>query len=317
MDRAILIVDGNNLFIGSYLSNFKINIDGYHIDSILSFFRILNHVCDIIRPNHVIFVFDSSSSVQRKRMIYPEYKKNRTASSIIPYKLKELMGMSDEEALNHFHVQKKSILMYLQSCPVNVITIDPYESDEVISLLCKYNDRYEYVYILSNDSDFYQLLKEKIYLYIPFGKRKGFFINSENLKDVISVKPYNYALYKSIIGDHSDNIPGVNGIGKRNIFKYFPFFKEDKKIELDYLFSYCEENKNKSKILYSITNDKKKIKNFYDLISLDNIYHNEEVREQVIKSMNEKNEMNVRTIKEMSSIDKIDDIVLKFCLNIF
>ncbi len=111
----------------------------------------------------------------------------------------------------------KKALDYLEIPNIEVINN---EADDYIASLTN-NDLYEYI-IVSTDTDFIQLINNNISLYIPRGK-KSIILNKEKVYEKYNIYPNQYILYKSLIGDKSDNIKGIKGIGKItaiNILKY-------------------------------------------------------------------------------------------------
>ena len=71
--------------------------------------------------------------------------------------------------------------------------------------------------------------------------------NSRTVLNEFKIHPHNFALAKAMIGDKSDNLPGISGVGEGRIKKDFPQFNSDQQITIDELLDYCRENQQTSK----------------------------------------------------------------------
>ena len=134
------------------------------------------------------------------------------------------------------------LIQYLQSLPVNLISIDSIEADDVIGYLAQ---RYEgveetkKVTIMSADQDFLQLVSEKVNVYSPTKKK---IYNVENFQEEYGIHPKNYLLYKTFLGDKGDNVPKVKGLGEDKLLKIIPQLKESKPLELETLLESLDPN---------------------------------------------------------------------------
>ena len=101
---------------------------------------------------------------------------------------------------------------------VTTLSIDKAEADDIIAyysdlLPKKYGSK---VYIVSSDKDFLQLINENVIVYRPTEKE---FYNREMIKNKFGVLAENFILYKTLLGDNSDKIPGVKGLDEKGILK--------------------------------------------------------------------------------------------------
>jgi DNA polymerase-1 len=152
---------------------------------------------------------------------------------------------------------------YLQNLPLTTIVVDHIEADDVIAYLASYFK--EKVYILSNDRDFLQLVSEKVNVYVPTQKKM---FNQENLLEQYSVWSENFTIFKALLGDNSDSIPGIKGMGEKTILKHFPELGERKKIGLDEFIQICESYDGKAKAMLELKQSIPQLKRNYELMQL-------------------------------------------------
>jgi DNA polymerase-1 len=99
--------------------------------------------------------------------------------------------------------------------------------------------------IVSADKDFLQLVDENITVYSPIAKE---YYTPKLVKEKFGLPAKNFILYKTLMGDNSDKVPGLKGLGPKKLFKFFPELQEE--ISLDDLYNICE-NKYKDNVIYS------------------------------------------------------------------
>jgi DNA polymerase-1 len=184
MKDVILLIDGLNAVWRASISFKKFSSEDQRFVLIYNFFRNLRPIVEMFAPNKIFFVLDGHP--QFRHDLYAGYKANRivkTAST----KSKEVFKDLD------------LIVELLQLLPISIVKADNYEADDVISTLCN-NMKSESLVILSNDSDYIQLLQnnyEDIKIYNPIKK------------ELMSAPTYPYIVWKALRGDSSDNIQGL------------------------------------------------------------------------------------------------------------
>lgn len=183
MDK-ILIIDGNN-FIWRANIGFKPK-DGSNSDFtiIYNFFRNLKALIANFNPDLVFFVLEGHPKFRYD--ILSTYKANR-----------KIIKTGSEEKRKDFNDQSKTIVELLQYLPIHIAKAKDYECDDVIATLSE-NLKEEQVTVVSNDSDFIQLL-QKDYKY--------FRLYNPMKKEYAQAPEYPYTIWKSLNGDKSDNIP--------------------------------------------------------------------------------------------------------------
>ena len=116
------------------------------------------------------------------------------------------------------------------------LSIDGYEADDIIatiSLIAKKEDIE--VTIVSSDKDLYQLIDKSVKLFDPV---KKIYIDGDKCLDKFGVEPENFIDYQSIVGDSSDNVPGVRGIGAKGAQRLISEYRD-----LDSVFANIEKLK--------------------------------------------------------------------------
>lgn len=209
MKEKILIIDGHNLLFKMFYgipASIK-NSEGKEIKGLVGFLGSIKKFIKEFNPRTVIVVFDSESSASSNKLLDSEYKSNRLDYS----------NISEDE--NPFLILPaiKKALNYLE---IPNIEVTNSEADDYIASLTN-NNLYEYI-IVSTDTDFIQLINDNTYLYIPRGK-KSILYNKDKVYKKYNIYPNQYILYKSLIGDKSDNIKGIKGIGRVTAVKILKY----------------------------------------------------------------------------------------------
>ncbi len=201
----ILLVDGhsiaNRAFYGVPLLT---NSKGIYTNAVFGFFNILWKVLDIEKPEYLGIAFDLKAPTFRHKL-YQDYKGTRSAMP--------------EELLQQIPILKE----VLEKAGVSLLYQEGYEADDVLGTMGKwYGEQGHAVTILSGDRDLLQLVDAHIKLLIPKTKKGGTEMESYHEADVLEkygVSPAGYLQMKALMGDPSDNIPGVPAIGEKTASK--------------------------------------------------------------------------------------------------
>ena len=248
INSKVMLVDAMNIFISSFAMVQHVNYYGNHIGGLAGFLRSLGSYITTIRPTRVILVFDGKGSSTNKKYIYPEYKANRGLTRITNWDIFEDQKQESEALTN----QIVRLIDYLKCLPVDMVSVDKVEADDVIGYLT--NKFEKEVVIVSTDRDYMQLVSDTVMVYSP--RKKTFYDKTVILKEY-GVHPQNFLNQKVIIGDAGDNVPGVKGISYKTFVKLFPEMVNDQRYTISDMMSKCEQGKgNKYK---DILNFKKQI----------------------------------------------------------
>lgn len=209
MDK-ILVVDGHSILNRAFyglpdLSNSK----GQHTNGVLGFINILLKVIDEEQPSHLAVAFDVHEKTFRHKM-FEEYKGTRK-------------GMPDE-----LREQVPVIKELLIRMGVTVIEAPGYEADDILGTMSRLGEEQGYqVVLLSGDRDLLQLATKKTMIKIPKTKAGKTTVENYYDEDVVrlyGVTPVEFIDMKGLMGDASDNIPGVPGIGEKTAAKIISNF---------------------------------------------------------------------------------------------
>lgn len=194
MDK-IHIIDGNNFFSRVFFAGGR---DMSSVLRMLMSFRQKN-------KGKYIFTFDTTKS-ERRLEIYPEYKAGRKSSLT-------------EEEYEHFKRILNCFVQVVKNMKMIVLEGHGYEADDYIAIAARMLKRYK-VFIHSTDQDFLQLINERINVVRPMGSGEYLVIDKDNFQEIVGVDQRFFLDFKAMIGDKSDNIPGIDGIGDKTAAKY-------------------------------------------------------------------------------------------------
>ena len=154
---------------------------------------------------------------------------------------------------------------YLDCLPISTMAIDHIEADDTIAYVAQQYYKDSNVSIMSADKDFLQLASDKIKVWSPTKKK---LYGCAEILNEYGVSCQNFIWYRVLEGDVSDNIDGVNGAGLKTIIKCFPFFAENRHVELNEIYNYCENNSSKYKLYRTILENKDIVERNYTLMQL-------------------------------------------------
>jgi len=276
LNDHILIVDAMNTLIRSFSLLKAMNPSGAHIGGLVGFLRSLGYVTRIFDPTRVIIVWDGKGGSANRKNIDPNYKAQRATSRITHWGLYDNKEEETEALIGQlFRTQD-----YLECLPLQQIVIEKLEADDIIAYLAKRaSNAGKKVTIVSSDKDFYQLIDKNIEVYAPV-KKKTFTLN--NIKEEIGVLPQNYNIVKALLGDNSDNIPGVKGLGIKTILSEWKSFTYDKNASLQDIYDHCEtqlDQEKPKKIFAKILHNWNRVMTNFELMNL----HNSTLDEKEVK----------------------------------
>ena len=151
--------------------------------------------------------------------------------------------------------------------PVIQFIFPEVEADDVISAVAQapIYQGWQKV-IISSDKDFFQLLgPDNVVLYRPIQKQ---FLNRMRILEEYGIHPTNFAMARAMVGDPSDNLAGIRGIGLPTVSKRLTFMKEEKSFTFSDIYDHCENVEKKLKIHTNILENKAVIEDNYRLMQL-------------------------------------------------
>ena len=270
--EKIILVDGNNLLFRSYYAtayngNFMKNSKGFPTNALFGFANMMNKIIEEEKPTYIMVAFDKGKTFRHDK--YDFYKQGRI------------------ETPNELKLQFPKAKELLNAMGIKYYEIDNYEADDIIGTFAEYcNKDPNFIgTIISSDKDLLQLISNDID--IKLLKQKDYIrYNEETFTKEYGIKPVNIIDLKALMGDASDNIPGVKGIGEKTALKLLQEYKT-----LDGIYEHIDEIKGKTKEKLEIDKD-----NAYMSYEIATIYKEVSI------------DINVDELKYLGSTDKLNSI---------
>ena len=226
--KKIVLIDGNNLIFRSYYATaysgvIMRNSKGFPTNALYGFINMMNKIIREDKPEYILVAFDKGKTFRHSE--YDEYKAGRNDT---PDELKQ-----------QFPVAKD----VLNAMGIKYFEIDNYEADDIIGTLSSmaHIDPDFDCEIVSSDKDLLQLIEDDVVVRSP--KNNDYIIYDRNtFKDTYEVEPIRMIDLKALMGDTSDNIPGVAGIGEKTAIKLIKEYDN-----IDNLYEHVDEIKGKVK----------------------------------------------------------------------
>lgn len=209
--EKLILVDGNNLLFRSYYAtaysgNFMKNSKGFPTNALFGFTGMINKIVYEEKPTYMIVAFDKGKTFRHH--LYEGYKGGRIET---PDELKLQFPLA------------KELLGYMG---IKYYECDNYEADDIIGTFANIveNDSNFTGTIISSDKDLLQLISSSVD--IKLLKQKDYIrYNDESFKEAYGINPINVIDLKALMGDASDNIPGVAGVGEKTALKLLNQYK--------------------------------------------------------------------------------------------
>ena len=213
--KKLVAIDGNSImnraFYGIMNSRLLVTTDGTYTNAIYGFLSILFKLLNDEKPDYVCVTFDLKAPTFRHKR-YEGYKATRK-------------GMPDE-----LRMQMPIIKDVLRAMNIAILEIEGYEADDILGTLAKYGDDNNIqVLLLTGDRDSLQLVSENVTVRIPTTKM-GTTESTDYTPDVVrekyGIEPIQFIQIKGLMGDTSDNIPGVPGVGEKTAFNLITLYND-------------------------------------------------------------------------------------------
>ena len=245
----LLILDGNSIvnraFYGIKLLTTK---EGRYTNAIVGFMNILGRLEEQTQPDAVAIAFDLKAPTFRHKR-YAEYKANRHG---MPVELAEQMPVLKD---------------LLRSLGYVLVSKEGYEADDVIGTLSAHIGPQDTCYIATGDRDSLQLIRENVFVLLAAtrgGKPETNLYDAERVKAEYNIYPKQVIDVKGLMGDASDNIPGVAGVGKKTAESLIERYGS-----LSYIYEHLEELEIKPGVRQKLQNGKDMAYLSYELATID------------------------------------------------
>lgn len=210
----IFIVDGNNLAFASNMITRLHTKDNFPTQAIKGFFNFLHCYARDFGPKKIFVVWDGGKS-KRRLELCPEYKANRMKEKTPQEKM----------AWEEFQMQVPLIKKALFDLGVYNCIGGGVEGDDIAAMLALSAERAgEQAIIFSSDADFFQLVSPLVSVHSVLTKKKERHVTIWNMEELCGLQPTQWLEYKALLGDKSDNISGVPGVGEKTAMQVLKTF---------------------------------------------------------------------------------------------
>tara|TARA_R100001082_G_C4339234_1_gene149322 strand:+ start:80 stop:1054 length:975 start_codon:yes stop_codon:yes gene_type:complete len=260
--KRIMIIDALNQFLRAYIVNPSLSPNGEPIGGTTGFLKILQKLCREIKPDRIVVCWDGQGGSKRRKLINKNYKDGRK-----PIRLnRDVKNLTQEEEIQNKVWQQLRVIEYLNNFPITQLVSDGAEADDVISFVAQMPDfkGWQKV-IVSSDKDFFQLLDDETVVYRPIQNEV---LNKKMIIDKFGIHPTNFALARAIVGDKSDNLEGIKGVGLPTIAKRLSFLSEEKSYTIDEVVEFCDNANSSLKAYTNIVEGRDTVMENYQLMQL-------------------------------------------------
>ena len=302
--KKVVLIDGNNLIFRSYYATayrgeILTNSKGLPTNAVYAYIQMLLKIISEEKPSHIMVAFDKGKTFRHES--YDDYKGGRSET---PKELKEQIPYAKKVT---------------RAMGITVEEIENYEADDIIGTYSKNID--EEVLVVSSDRDLLQLISPNVKMKLL--KMKDYvYYNEKSFYEDYGIKPIEIIDLKALMGDSSDNIKGVVGIGEKTALKLIKEYHT-----IDNLYKNIDDLKGKVK--ENLLNDKESAYKSLELatiyldvpieVNLEKIAYkgsNEEELNSLLKELEFNsliNKMSIKKSEEKLDIERVEDI--NFILN--
>jgi len=199
--EKFLVIDGNSIMNRSFYGIRLLSVkDGTYTNAVYGFLSTYYMIENMLKPDYVAVAFDVSAPTFRHKM-YDEYKAGRRA---MPDELRPQMSLIKD---------------VLRAMNITVLELEGYEADDILGTVSRTSSNKDiHTYILTGDRDSLQLISDTSSVVMPSksgSKTEYTIFTPEVLKETMNIEPWQVIELKALMGDKSDNIPGVPKVGEK------------------------------------------------------------------------------------------------------
>lgn len=201
--KKLIVLDGNSIMFRAYyataaMGNLMQTRSGLCTNAIYGFVNMISHIIKTESPDNIFVAFDKGKKTFRHQD-FASYKGTRKPTP------------------SEFLMQIPYIMEFLDVVDIKHLALDDYEADDIVgSIATKFKNDFDEVMVVSGDKDLLQLAHDNIHVYLT---KKGLSdldcYTEDNFKEKMGIESSQLVDYKGLLGDSSDNLPGVTGIGPK------------------------------------------------------------------------------------------------------
>ena len=222
-----------------YVANPTMTNNGDPAGGVVGFLRGIGNLCGQFSPKQVHIFWEGGGSL-RRRAIYKDYKRGRK-----PQKFNRYYEDDIPDTPSNRIGQVAFLTKCMRNLPVHQHYIKDCEADDIIGYCARYKFKNNEIMIVSSDKDFYQLVDDRVTIWSPGQKRR---ITVADVLEKLYVHPNNVVLTRACVGDSSDNIGGIKGVGLKTMAKRFAVLQTEEHVAPEFLFTECEQLQETSKV---------------------------------------------------------------------
>lgn len=195
--HSLFIVDAVHYLFRSYYAIAPMtNSKGESTNAVFGFIRSIKKLIKDFSVDYLIAVFDGPDNKKSRQSFYSEYKMNR------------------KKAPDDLYCQFETAFRFLELSAIPAISKEGVEADDTIASIVKWGKKhFDKIFICSNDKDLFQLVEDNIYAVNTY--KENLEINAKKVKEIFGVNPKQIVDFLALMGDASDNIPGIEGFGPK------------------------------------------------------------------------------------------------------
>ena len=261
-NKRVIIIDALNMFLRAYIVDPSLSTNGQPIGGIKGSIKILQKLARITQPDSIVVVWDGPNGSRKRKSMDKNYKAGRK-----PLRLNRAFhNLTDDEEIKNKIWQQTRVIEYFNEMPIVQVMLPEVEADDVISYVTQLDcyTGWQKV-VISNDKDFLQLCDEETIVYRP---TVDAVLNKKRVIEEYGIHPCNMALARAIVGDSSDNLPGIRGAGLTSIKKRLSFLAAEKDYTIQEVIEFCENADRKLKFFSNIVEGRGIIEHNYKMMQL-------------------------------------------------
>lgn len=208
--KRTLVVDGMNNFLRCVNAFDDVGHSGDSVGGVLGTLYTIGKAVRELGCNRVVIVYDGVNNTKQRRKMLPSYKGQRRMK-------REMDRLSDPEKEDNRKAQLRLLVQCFNYLPVLQLLYNGVEADDVIAYVSQqiaYTHDAQEVIIMSSDKDFLQLVNDQIKVWSPSKRR---LYGPGEVMEEFHIHPENMIWYRAFVGDKSDEIKGVPGIGDKTV----------------------------------------------------------------------------------------------------
>jgi DNA polymerase-1 len=260
--KKILYIDAFNVFYQQLAVGEAKDPNGEPIGAFIGTINHIQRLAEKFTPSKIVVVFDGPNAGARRRTVFKDYKGKRNRKK--RYSIMDFGG-GDKVEVDNEQEQLRNLYEFLKLLPVDIIAIPTYEADDIIAYLVNKNTEYTSI-INTNDKDYYQLINQDTFVW---ASQKKTLYNEALVLAQHEVIPNNFVFMRCIVGDPSDKLIGIKGVGKKTLLDKIPQLKTQPFANFEEFWAEVDNLEDDSKLGKKLKENKAQAFMMYKLMKLD------------------------------------------------